>query len=156
MSIVYTTLPHIKNLIDCDQAFILNSQLSSNFAIYIEKNYDFIPVTGYSIDWSNVSNKIQLRWDNIENEKLIIDFINTTTLSKYSQVAIWYGRKQPCLGCSLKFAIKNLELLFASGGGARYIFGIKKSENLDTSFFFSDFVEIYDTKLISGVRLPLL
>jgi hypothetical protein len=150
MTIIHVNLPHIQELISQGQAEIRHGKMSLNFAEYIEKNYPFIPVTGYSINWDNVIHKIRLRWDHATDQQ-VEDFIYSTTISDYQLVAVWYGRRQPCLVCHLSFAAENLDLLFASGAGARYMFGIKKKGESEENPAFFDFIEVYNQEWISGI-----
>lgn len=150
MSLVQAELPHIKALILQGVATAVNKDLSSKFAKYLEKNYPLVPVTGYSIDWDRVPNSIRLRLNQMTEEETR-EFIYSTTLGQHRYAAIWYGRTQPCLVCELSFAAENLDLLFSSGWGARYVFG-SDGRGEDAEFFFPDFVEVDIDNWLSGIR----
>lgn len=151
MTIIGTQQQHIQELISDGVAHMFDKKISSDFAQYIERNYPLKPVTGYSIDWSNQEGCTRIMWSQVTDDE-VEAFIYDTTLGQHSYTAVWYGRNQPGIICDLEFSAKNIDLLFASGGGVRYLFGARRLDSCQASFCFSDFVEVDGSIWISGFR----
>jgi hypothetical protein len=144
-------LPEVAALIDAGKLTVTDAAMSENFARFIEGHYPFLPVTGYSIDWSQVPDAVRLRWDETIDRLNVADFLYGTPLVRHQFTAVWYGRSQPCVVGKFYHIAYNLELLVPPGLPERYLFGIDGvAPDLEPTF--ADFVELAGAGWLSAPR----
>ena len=93
-------------------------------------NYPFTEFSAYRIDWDNVENYKRVSWGRlIVASKHLREFLESTCISKYKEVAIAYGPKEPILLISLEYICDhNIKSFFEDTWGACFIIGAKRNK----------------------------
>ena len=151
----YLAEPHIQDLLAKGVAALTPDGVSAAFYTYMERHYPLVRVTQDSIDWAKVPGAIRLAWLQASDEE-VARFLATTTLGRYTRVAVRYTSDEPCLVCDLSFASRNLDVLYWSAEGARYVFGVATDESGEETYCFADFAELDldDSHWLSGIKDP--
>jgi hypothetical protein len=139
-------LPGAAALIAAGKLTISDPAMSEQFARFVEEKYSFLPVTGYSIDWSSVPGALRLNWNETVDESQATDFINETSLARHRFAGVWFGRSQPCVVGKYYNVAYNLGEILPPRLGVRYIFGVDGEAPAFTPTY-ADFVELADTWL---------
>ena len=107
-------------------------------------NYPFTEFSAYRIDWDNIKNYKRVSWGRlIVASKHLREFLESTCISKYKEVAIAYGPKEPILLISLEYICDhNIKSFFEDTWGACFIIGAKRNKYGIVTLINECFVEV--------------
>ena len=134
-------LPGVAALIAKGILTISDTAMSEQFARFVEERYPFLPVTGYSIDWSSVPGAARLHQNETVDRLQVADFIRETGLARHRFAGVWYGRSQPCVIGKYYVVAYNLDEILPPQPAPRYLFGIGGEAPAFTPTF-ADYVEL--------------
>jgi hypothetical protein len=141
---------HIKQFIANGLATIVDVKYCTLFDQYLCDNYPWMPITGYSIDWSKVSHPhSRLRWQEADAERTL-QFLQTTCLCNYKEICFVYGAKQPGLLVDIDFAFQNLNDLIIFGIATRFMVGVKRDKYGIIQLIHNCFVEAIPVSWLSS------
>jgi hypothetical protein len=98
-----------------------------NFRYY---NYPLTEFSKYRIDWDAVKHYKRLEWEKaIASPNHVKEFLKSTCLNQFEEIAIGYGPREPIILMTLEcFCSQSLEELFADDWGACFLVGTTRNK----------------------------